>query len=81
MVVGVELAQPSIRIGTPRLLFEGDFIQELENTGAHNYDVARNGQRFLMVAPAAREPGEEARPRIVVVENWLEEVKRLVPTN
>jgi hypothetical protein len=57
------------------------FIQEFDNAGAHYYDVARNGQRFLMVVPAAREPDEEARPRIVVVENWLEELKRLVPTN
>jgi len=81
MVVGVELASPSIRVGTPRRLFEGDFVQELEGTGAHNYDVARDGQRFLMIAPVAGKPGEEARPRIVVVEHWLEELKRLVPTN
>ena len=80
MVVTLNLG-PTIRVGTPRVLFDGDFIQELDQTSAHNYDVSRDSQRFLMVAPAAREPGAEARPRVVVVENWFEELKRLVPTN
>ncbi|HEY5618149.1 MAG TPA: protein kinase [Vicinamibacterales bacterium] len=80
MAVAVEPG-PAFRVGAPRLLFEGDYIQELDNTGAHNYDVSRDGQRFLMVAPAARELEKEARPGIVVVENWVEELKRRVPTN
>jgi Tol biopolymer transport system component len=80
MVVDVQPGA-TFRTGTPRALFEGDYVQELENTGAHNYDVAPDGQRFLMIAPATRELGEEARPRIVIVQNWFEELKRLVPVN
>ena len=34
-----------------------------------------------MIASAARERGEQARPKIVVVQNWFEELKRLVPAN
>jgi serine/threonine protein kinase/Tol biopolymer transport system component len=80
MVVSVEPG-PTIRVGTPRLLFEGDFVPELDNTGAHNYDVSRDGQRFLMIAPVARPLTGAARPKVVIVENWFEELKRLVPAN
>ena len=41
------------------------------------YDVSADGQRFLMV----KEPSEAAAPaQINVVQNWHEELKRLVPT-
>ena len=39
------------------------------------YDVASAGQRFLMIKEGA-ETGQ-----IILVQNWLEELKRLVPTN
>jgi len=40
------------------------------------WDVSPDGQRFLMV-----KPDEDLRePRLVVVPNWTEELKRLVPT-
>lgn len=81
IVVAVEPGQ-TFRTGAPSILFEGDYVQELEGTGAHNYDVSHDGQRFLMVVPAPAEKlGENARPRIVVVQNWLEELRRRVPVN
>jgi serine/threonine-protein kinase len=47
--------------------------------GAGSYDVGPDG-RFLMIEPPER-AGDAAVPAsIVVVENWLEELKRLVPT-
>jgi hypothetical protein len=61
--------------GTPRKLFEGRYV----NSGpAHGYDVAPDGQRFLMVRRIDPPP---LRSELVLVENWLEELKRLVPTN
>jgi hypothetical protein len=42
-----------------------------------NYDVSRDGQRFLMVKAGAA--GEAAPTQINVVFNWFEELKRLVP--
>jgi len=80
MVVDVEPG-PIPGVGTPRLLFDGDFVPEAADQGAHNYDVSSDGQRFLMLAPVANEESDEARPRIVVVQNWIEELKRLVPTD
>jgi hypothetical protein len=41
------------------------------------YDVAPDGQRFVMLR-LARGPGEDDF-RLVLVENFFEELKRLVP--
>ena len=49
----------------------------LNAPGGRPYDVSLDGQRFLVI----KEGGTEGRAaEIVVVENWLEELKRLVPT-
>ena len=44
---------------------------------SRNYDVSGDGKRFLMV----KQPfNQAAASQIIVVQNWLEELKRLVPT-
>jgi serine/threonine-protein kinase len=46
---------------------------------AATYDVSPDGRRFLMIKQ--RDPKAETTPTsLVVVQNWLEELKRLVPT-
>jgi len=46
---------------------------------AATYDVSPDGRRFLMIKQ--RDPQAETTPTsLVVVQNWLEELKRLVPT-
>ena len=42
--------------------------------------VSPDGQRFLLLANATA-GGEAARSQLIVVQNWFEELKRLVPTN
>ena len=44
------------------------------------YDVSPDGQRFLMIKEGgvADEPAPSAR--LVLVQHWFEELKRLVPT-
>ena len=44
-----------------------------------NYDITRDGKRFLGVVPAGQNMASGA-PQIQVVLNWSEELKRLVPT-
>ena len=44
------------------------------------YDVSPDGQRFLMIKPGGADQAA-APPQIVVVKNWFEELKRLVPAN
>ncbi len=46
----------------------------------HFYDVSPVDQRFLMVRrPGLMLGGEDSRPRFVVVQNFFEELKDVVP--
>jgi serine/threonine-protein kinase len=66
--------------GTPTKLFEGRYFVG----GAlipRTYDVAPDGRRFLMIKLGGGGADETAAPAtLTVVQNWLEELKRLVPT-
>jgi serine/threonine-protein kinase len=42
------------------------------------FDISPNGQRFLMITGRGRDE-TGTLPQIVVVQNWTEELKRLVP--
>jgi serine/threonine-protein kinase len=64
--------------GTPtKLLNEGYFTVPGGNAG-RTYDISPDGQRFLMIKAGGP---NQPPPQIVVVQNWLEELKRLVPVN
>jgi hypothetical protein len=65
-------------------LFEGRyfFLNQSGGTGfGRTYDVSADGQRFLMLKDASNSEEASTSPRIVIVQNWTEEVNRLVPTN
>jgi serine/threonine-protein kinase len=57
------------------LLFDNDYLLSSQPP---SYDVAPDG-RFLMIKPIGGDT-EVAPSQIVVIQNWLEELKRLVPT-
>ena len=66
--------------GKPERLFDasGYFLGGSANP-YFNYDIAKDG-RFLMIKPVAgSSPEGTATANLVVVQNWTEEVKRLVP--
>ncbi|MDA2924547.1 hypothetical protein MYX65_07805 [Acidobacteria bacterium AH-259-L09] len=70
MIVVSIRTKPALKVGTPRLLFEdGSFDSE--------YDVSLDGQRFVMIR---EDEQASASTDFVVVLNWFEELKRLVPT-
>ena len=46
---------------------------------SRTYDVAPDGQRFLRLRLAAQ--SDAAAPHLIVVINWVEELKRMVPPN
>src|SRR5262245_6337564 len=61
-------AKPALVVGRPSVLFEGKFEP--------GYDVAPDGQRFVMV----RQSDEQAAPQqIQVLLGWFDELKRRAP--
>jgi serine/threonine-protein kinase len=62
---------------SPRLLFEGQYYYTITH---RMYDVAPDGNRFLMIKAAPTAEGDKPSQQLVVVLNWTEELKRLVPT-
>jgi serine/threonine-protein kinase len=72
MAVPVDASGPSWRSGNPMRIIDRGYLSL--GGGVRNFDISRDGQRFLTVKSSAAFP-----PQIVVVQNWLEELKRLVP--
>ncbi|HEY7670690.1 MAG TPA: protein kinase [Gammaproteobacteria bacterium] len=76
VAVNVELGE-TFRPGTQQTLFSGRYLAGQALRGV--YDVTEDGQRFLLIKRVEGERDSVERT-IVIVENWFEEVKRLVPT-
>jgi len=74
MVVSVE-TEPTLQVGIPQMLFEGQYQNRVWMDGIQMYDVSPDCRRFVMIAGA-----EGTMSQLVVVLNWFEELKRLVPT-
>jgi hypothetical protein len=43
---------------------------------SHNYDIHPSGKEFLMIK---KSPQDASPTEVIIVENWFEELKRLVP--
>jgi serine/threonine-protein kinase len=69
---------PTFTAGRPAKLFDWHFVP---GNGYRAYDVSPDGRRFLMIKQTASDDVSVTSPNIVVVENWLDELKRLVPAN
>jgi dipeptidyl aminopeptidase/acylaminoacyl peptidase len=65
---------PTLTFGTPRQLFEGRYGA---TAAIRSYDVTADGRRFLMVQQ--KERPALAVSAMILVQNWLEEVKARVP--
>jgi serine/threonine-protein kinase len=69
-------AKGELTLGAPSVLFNVPFDVDPFNSDATNYDVTKDGQRFIMIRRASN-PGR-AEQQLNVVVNWTEELKRLV---
>jgi hypothetical protein len=65
---------PTFVAGPPRLVFEGRYGA---TAIVRPYDVSADGQRFLMVKHKERAPISVSQ--MILVQNWLEELKTRVP--
>jgi serine/threonine-protein kinase len=76
MLVGVERGQTWAATVPTILIKEGYFTVPGGNPG-RTYDISPDGQRFLMIKPGGE---SDQTASLIVVQNWGEELKRLVPT-
>jgi len=67
--------------GAPMKLHDGRAYDDSDNSPnrGRSYEVSRDG-RFLRIKPVPSQAGTP-REALVVVVNWLEELKRLVPSD
>ena len=78
MRVSVDARGAVWSVETPAKLLEPKYFGTGSNPG-RTYDVSPDDRRFLMIKQGSGD--QVAPPQIVVVQNWLEELKRLVPAN
>lgn len=74
---------PGFSAGNPTRLFDTrSFVVDARFVGGgtpRTYDVSPDGQRFLMIKENAASEHDAAPPSMIVVQNWTEELKRLLP--
>ena len=78
MAVSVRI-DPSLDFGNPEVVLEESYFYSA-GSGGRTYDVSPDGERFLMIKEGGG--GDETPPaELILVLNWFEELKRLVPTH
>ena len=73
MAVDVQ-TKPSFAPGNAEELFGGYYARQAGRT----YDISLDGERFLMIKQSGSD--ETSSTEFILVQNWFEELKRLVPT-
>jgi serine/threonine-protein kinase len=76
--VKVEIEAEEFSFDPTELLFSGTFFGA-PSPETRSYDVASDG-RFLMIQREDAVGANDAPANIVIVQNWFEELRRLVPT-
>ena len=77
MAVGVQ-TEPSFAPGNAEVAFEGRFFATGSAPG-RTYDISPDSERFLMIKEGGSD--ETSSTEFILVLNWFEELKRLVPTD
>ena len=75
MKVGVQ-TERSFEHGNAELLLPGNYYVSPIRF-SRTYDIFPDGERFLMVKDA---PDQTSTADIILVQNWFQELERLVPT-
>ena len=69
---------PSFDFGNPEVVID-KLTSVLSGAPGRTYDVSPDGERFLMIKERSADD-ETPRAELILVQNWFEELKRLVPT-
>ncbi len=74
----VDPADLNVQGDTPTRLFQGPYFASGPGNVFRTYDVSADGERFVMIRISDSGSLDE---ELIAVENWFEELKRLVPIN
>jgi len=81
MAVPIE-TEPTFTQGTVDLLFDlGPYRRPSGEEGNRRIAISPEGDRFLMLKEGGGSDETAETTSIIIVQNWFEELKRLVPTN
>jgi serine/threonine-protein kinase len=83
MSAPVEAVGDTLRVGKPSVVFQGAFRGGTTGIGVGgysfaDYDVAPDGQRFVMF-PAGSGAGRPEHPHVMLVTGWFEELAKQLP--
>jgi len=79
MRVLVKTMEP-FTVTTPELVLPGDGLRSgMQGSPYRTYDISRDGLRFLVLKLVATPERRSARPNMIVIQNFAEELKRRVP--
>jgi serine/threonine-protein kinase len=73
--------QPILKVGNPRELVVGRYSIQIGGSPRPRYDISRDSRAFVMMQDVDDDAGDSTLQEIVVVQNWFDELKRLVPVN
>ena len=77
IMMTVNDTNPTFNPGTPRRLFDG--IYRTDFPTHDTWDITSDGERFLMIKDEVSPDTQTAAGQVIVVQNWTEELTRLVP--
>jgi serine/threonine-protein kinase len=81
MMVASVQTTPAFQPGIAKEMFKlPPFYQSALGLWTRHWDIAPDGKRFLVVLPEERVNSSSTGSTMVIVTNWFEELKRLVPT-
>jgi serine/threonine-protein kinase len=64
--------EPSLTVGTPRILFSGDFIRGGREDAPFQYDVTSDGSAIFAMRTV---PAPEPERRLTIVTSWLKNIR------
>jgi len=65
--------------GTATKVLAPKYVWMVPTYAGRMYDVSPDGTRFLMMKRADVDEASATRTNIIVVQNWFEELKRILP--
>jgi hypothetical protein len=78
VVVSVDEVGQSLSVGAPRHVLDDRFMRDTGGAqgGVANYNIAPNGEAFVMVEDASSAGAAVLSPQLYVVTNWFEELRQ-----